>query len=62
MKIEPHINFQYVPDNTVIRAKAPIAPANTVILGCRMAMMAAMKKVLSPNSETMMTDKDATKA
>lgn len=52
----------YAPDNTVIRAKAPIAPANTVILGCRMAMMAAMKNVLSPNSETMMTDKDATKA
>lgn len=27
-----------------------------------MAMMAAMKNVLSPNSETMMTEKEATKA
>lgn len=51
-----------VPDKTVISASADIAPANTVILGCRMAIIAAIKKVLSPNSETIITDKDATKA
>jgi hypothetical protein len=51
-----------IPDNTVMRASAPMAPANTVILGWRMAMMAAMKKVLSPNSDTMMTEREATNA
>lgn len=46
----------------VINARALIAPDNTVSLGCFIAMMAAIKNVLSPNSDTMMTDKDATTA
>jgi hypothetical protein len=43
-------------------AKADMAPKNTVSLECRIAMMAAMNHVLSPNSETMITDSDAIKA
>lgn len=43
-------------------ASADMAPANTVILECRIAIIAAMKKVLSPNSETTITESDATKA
>jgi len=43
-------------------AKAAMAPAKTVSRGCLMAIMAAMKKVLSPNSETIITEKEATKA
>lgn len=45
-----------------MRARAPIAPANTVRRGCRIAIIAAMKKVLSPSSDTTMTDSEATKA
>lgn len=51
-----------VPDKTVISARADIAPANTVIRECRIAIIAAMKNVLSPNSETTITESDATKA
>ena len=40
---------------------AVIAPLNTISLGCRIAMMAAMKNVLSPSSETIITDKEAMK-
>lgn len=43
-------------------ASADMAPAKTVILECRMAMMAAMKNVLSPSSETIIIERDATKA
>lgn len=43
-------------------ASAPIAPANTVSLGCLIAIIAAMKNVLSPNSETTITDSDAKNA
>lgn len=39
-----------------------MAPANTTRRLYRMAMIAAMKKVLSPNSDTMMTEIEATKA
>lgn len=46
----------------VINARALIAPANTVNLGCFIAIIAAMKNVLSPNSDTTITDKDAMKA
>jgi hypothetical protein len=42
--------------------KAVIAPRNTVRRGCRIAIMAAMKNVLSPNSDTMITDIDAINA
>lgn len=51
-----------LPDKTVMRASADMAPANTVILECRMAIIAAMKNVLSPNSETTITERDAMKA
>ena len=34
-------------------------PKYTVSLGCFMERMAAMKKVLSPNSETMITERAA---
>lgn len=44
-----------------MRTRAEIAPKNTVSRECFMAMMAAMKKVLSPISDTMITDKDAKK-
>lgn len=51
-----------LPDKTVMSARADIAPKKTVSLGCLIAIIAAIKKVLSPNSETTITDKDATKA
>lgn len=51
-----------LPDRIVIRPSANMAPANTVSLGCRIAMIAAMKNVLSPSSETMITDSEARKA
>ena len=44
-----------------MRARAEMAPRKTVSLLEVMAMMAAMKKVLSPNSETKITDSDSTK-
>lgn len=43
-------------------AKADIAPPKTINLGCLIAIMAAMKNVLSPISETKMTLRLATKA
>ena len=51
-----------IPDRSVISAKALIAPMKTVNLGCFIAMIAAIKKVLSPNSETTITDKEAINA
>lgn len=51
-----------IPDRMVISARALIAPMNTVNRGCFIAIIAAMKNVLSPNSDTTMTDKDAMKA
>lgn len=51
-----------IPDRIVISARALIAPTNTVNLGCFIAIIAAIKNVLSPNSDTTITDKDATKA
>ena len=39
-----------------------MAPINTVVLGCLMAMIAAIKKVLSPSSETIITERDAINA
>lgn len=46
----------------VIKIRAVMAPANTVNLGYLIAIMAAMKKVLSPNSDTIITENEATKA
>lgn len=46
---------------TVIKIRAETAARKTVRRAWRMAMMAAMKKVLSPISETMMTVSDDTK-
>lgn len=51
-----------IPDRIVISARALIAPMNTVNLGCFIAIIAAIKNVLSPNSDTTMTDRDAMKA
>lgn len=51
-----------IPDKIVISARALIAPMKTVNLGCFIAIIAAMKNVLSPNSDTTITDKDAMKA
>lgn len=42
--------------------RAEMAPVNTMALGCRMAMIAAMKNVLSPSSLTMIIDREAMKA
>lgn len=46
---------------TVIKMRAETAARKTVRRACLMAMMAAMKKVLSPISETTMTVSDDTK-
>lgn len=54
--------MKILPDKTVISPNAKIAPLNIVILGCFIAIMAAIKKVLSPNSETIITEKLAMKA
>ena len=51
-----------LPDIIVITNSADSAPNNTVRREWRIAKMAAMKKVLSPISETMMTDREATRA
>ncbi len=48
-------------DSTVMSASADMAARKTVSLSQVMAMMAAMKKVLSPISETRMTDSASTK-
>ena len=44
----------------VMTTRASRAPENTINRGCLMAMMAAMKKVLSPNSDTIITESEAT--
>ena len=49
-------------DRNVMKARAERAPENTSSLELVMANMAAMKKVLSPISETIMTDNDARNA
>lgn len=51
-----------VPDMTCMTANADIAPANTVTLECRIAMIADIKNVLSPSSDTTITDRVATNA
>jgi hypothetical protein len=48
-----------IPERTVIKARAATAPLKTVILECRMASMHAINQVLSPSSETMITDSEA---
>ena len=48
-------------ESTVINANAPNAPANTVIREYFIAIMAAIKNVLSPSSDTIITETDATK-
>lgn len=45
-----------LPEITVIAVRADIAPRNTVSRECFIAMIAAMKNVLSPISETMITE------
>lgn len=55
-------NDNSLPDSTVIKPKAEIAPTKTVSRGCLIAIMAAMKNVLSPNSDTIITENDATNA
>lgn len=57
-----NIDERNLPESTVINTSAEMAPRNTVRRECFMAMIAAMKNVLSPISETIMTDSDATKA
>lgn len=49
-------------ESMVISASADMAPAKTIKRGWRIAMMAAMKKVLSPNSVNNITDIDAENA
>lgn len=51
-----------IPERTVIKPSAATAPAKTVSLECVIAMMAAMKNVLSPISEIMITAREATNA
>lgn len=45
-----------------MRPSAAIAPVKTIRRECRIARIAAMKKVLSPSSDTIMTDSDAINA
>ena len=45
-------------DNAVMIANASNAPAKMVSRAYFIAMMAAMKNVLSPNSDTKITDND----
>lgn len=47
---------------TVIMPKANMDATNTTTRLFFMANIAAIKNVLSPNSETIMTDREATKA
>lgn len=54
--------YPNVDERTVIKKRALKAPANTVSRECRMAIIAAMKNVLSPISLTKMTEIEATKA
>lgn len=49
-------------ERKVMKARADRAPVNTNSLELVMANMAAIKKVLSPISDTMMTDIDAKNA
>lgn len=50
------------PDKSVIKIKAAIAPQKTVNRECLIAMIAAINHVLSPNSDTIMTDIEANNA
>jgi len=59
---EVHEDGDNIPERTVMSPSASIAPAKTVTLGFFIAKMAAMKNVLSPSSDTIMTDSDARKA
>ena len=47
-------------DKTFINPKAEMAPVNTRHLACCIARIAAMKNVLSPSSDTIMTQREAT--
>jgi len=51
-----------LPERTVMRPRAVMAPPKTSRREWRMARMAAMKNVLSPSSDTMITDSDARNA
>jgi hypothetical protein len=51
-----------LPANVFITNMADMAAMKTVLLACLIAIMAAMKKVLSPNSDTIITEMDATNA
>ena len=51
-----------IPERMVISPRASIAPVNTVTLGFLIARMAAMKNVLSPSSDTIITDSEARNA
>lgn len=46
----------------VIKIKADMAPPKTVRRGYLIAIIAAIKKVLSPSSDTIITENEATKA
>jgi hypothetical protein len=51
-----------ITDNTVITAKAAVTPTNTIFLECCMDNMTAIKKVLSPSSEIVISSNPAVKA
>ena len=48
-------------ERTVIKPSAHMAPVKTTNLECLIDMMAAMKNVLSPSSDTIITDNAAIK-
>lgn len=59
--INPKITRPIAALNILITTKLAKAPANTVIRECLVAMMAAIRKVLSPISETTIITKAWTK-
>lgn len=59
--IKPKITRPKAALNMLITTKLAKAPANTVIRGCLVAIMAAIRKVLSPISETTIITKAWTK-
>ena len=56
------MTIRFIPASVFITKMADIAARKTVARECLMAMIAAMKKVLSPNSETIITETDAMNA
>ena len=60
--MRPRMTLPMAALKTLMTSKLANAPENTVNRGCRVAMMAAMRNVLSPISETRIKVKDCMSA